>query len=446
MTPAVDSVNPWRATVERFPAPAAAAPRGTSPWQLLMADRAERRVIDGAGGAGDAGRRAIDGAGGAGAAARGGPGPVGGIGGAVGDTPWRARVERFESPTPPAPSIPTIEVVPTFGDTLVADAPPRTAGTDNAAKPAPDASAAPTQKEKEFRLFSEDGITVADVIDIINPLQHIPIVSSLYRHLTGDEINVAPRVIGDTLLFGPIGAAFSVFNVALSAITGKDVGEHVIAFLEKNADPEPTLIVDAGREPIPPRWMKDTGVIRAADKSTPADPGAAGVVAPTKTTADAATPATIPPALAALLPEGATPVGARQVAFAEAAIRPVAFAPTSAVAADALEPTPPMAKPAPVAAASPGAATTGAGAYARLLEQRQQQDAWSVTKAYRRPDPMAGIVAKRTPAYVAGQLAPGATAQDGGWFSDAMLSALAKYQENAKLRSDPPPAGVDVVH
>lgn len=416
MTPAVDSVNPWRATVERFPAPPAAALHGTSPWQRLMADHAERRVIDGAGGAGAAARG-------------GGPGPVGGIGGAVGDTPWRARVERFDPP-PATPSIPTIEVVPTYGDTLVAEAAPQTAGTDNAAKPAPDAPAAPTQKEKEFRLFSEDGITVADVIDIINPLQHIPIVSSLYRHLTGDEINVAPRVIGDTLLFGPIGAAFSVVNVALSAITGKDVGEHVIAFLEKNANQEPTLIVDADRESISSRWLKDTGAVRVADTSAPATPAT-----------EAAAPATIPPALAALLPEGATPVGARQVAFAETALRPAAFAPTPAAVSAAPEPEPAAAKPALVAAPSSGAA-----AYARLLEQRQQQDAWSATKAYRRPDPMAGIVAKRTPAYVAGQLAPGATAPDGGWFSDTMLSALAKYQENAKLRSDPPPASVDIVH
>jgi hypothetical protein len=234
--------------------------------------------------------------------------------------------------------------------------------------------------------------------------------------------------MGDTLMFGPIGAAFSVLNVALSALTGKDVGEHVIAFLEKNADPEPTLIVDSGRGPTPPRWMKDTGTVRVADANTPAT-----------TTAEAAAPATIPPALAALLPEGATPVGARQVNFMQSALRPAGFAPAPVAVSD-----PPVLKPEPVAV-SP-APSSGAAAYARLLEQRQQQNAWSATKAYHRPDPTAGLVAKRTPAAVAGQLAPGATAQDGGWFSDAMLSALAKYQENAKLRADPAPANVDMVH
>jgi hypothetical protein len=416
MTPAADSVNPWRATVERFQAPPAAPPSGPSPWQRLMADAAARVAPRGA--------PSLDGARGA----RDGPAPVGGIPGAAGATPWRARVERFEPP--PAPEVPTFEVVPTHGDTLVADAAPNAAGTD--ATPAPAAAEPTPPKEKEFRLFSEDGISLADVIDIINPLQHIPIVSSLYRHLTGDEINVAPRVMGDTLFFGPIGAAFSVLNVALSALTGKDVGEHVIAFLEKNADPEPTLIVDVDREPIARPWLKDTAAVRVADA------GAAATKA-----ADATAPATMPPALAQLLPDGATPVGARQVSFVQSALRPAAFAPAPAAATD-----PPVPTPVPVAAspAPPPTPSSGAAAYARLLEQRQQQDAWSATKAYRRPDPTAGLVAKRTPAAVAAQLAPGATAQDGGWFSDAMLSALAKYQENAKLGTAPAPANVDMVH
>ena len=53
------------------------------------------------------------------------------------------------------------------------------------------------------------------------------------------------------------------------------------------------------------------------------------------------------------------------------------------------------------------------------------------------PDPMAALAAKRTPGAMAGTLAapPGAIAEDGGWFADAMLTALAKYDEARRLRA-----------
>ncbi|MDA0239649.1 MAG: hypothetical protein O3A84_06430, partial [Proteobacteria bacterium] len=79
----------------------------------------------------------------------------------------------------------------------------------------------------EFRLFGKDGLTFSDVLDIINPLQHLPIVSTLYRAITGDQIDPAARVAGGTLYGGPIGAAVSVLNVVVEHGTGKDIGDHV---------------------------------------------------------------------------------------------------------------------------------------------------------------------------------------------------------------------------
>ncbi|MEP4884867.1 MAG: hypothetical protein ABJ215_00715, partial [Alphaproteobacteria bacterium] len=34
------------------------------------------------------------------------------------------------------------------------------------------------------------------LLDIVNPLQHIPLVSSLYREITGDEISPSARIVG----------------------------------------------------------------------------------------------------------------------------------------------------------------------------------------------------------------------------------------------------------
>ncbi|ADZ72270.1 hypothetical protein [Polymorphum gilvum] len=51
----------------------------------------------------------------------------------------------------------------------------------------------------------------ADLVDLVNPLQHIPIVSDIYRAVTGDRIADGPRYAGNALygmaLGGPIGMA-----------------------------------------------------------------------------------------------------------------------------------------------------------------------------------------------------------------------------------------------
>ena len=82
----------------------------------------------------------------------------------------------------------------------------------------------------------------ADFLDIINPLQHIPVISNLYREFTGDEIGPAARVLGGGLFGGAIGLAASMVNMVLEEQTGKDMGEHVMALFQDdpagNAQPQ----------------------------------------------------------------------------------------------------------------------------------------------------------------------------------------------------------------
>lgn len=75
------------------------------------------------------------------------------------------------------------------------------------------------------------GLSFGDVLDTLNPLQHIPVVSSIYRELTGDTISPGARVAGGALYGGPIGLVASVFDAAVEAVSGSDLGEHVIATL-----------------------------------------------------------------------------------------------------------------------------------------------------------------------------------------------------------------------
>lgn len=72
------------------------------------------------------------------------------------------------------------------------------------------------------------------IIDVINPLQHIPVISTIYRHLTGDEISPAARIAGDTLYGGPIGTAVALADVATQETTGRDIGGNVMAMMTRS--------------------------------------------------------------------------------------------------------------------------------------------------------------------------------------------------------------------
>jgi len=83
-----------------------------------------------------------------------------------------------------------------------------------------------------------EGWSFFDLLDIINPLQHIPIVSSIYRNITGDEIKPAARAIGGLLFGGPLGLASGVINGAVADATGHDLPETLFA---SATDHKPTV-------------------------------------------------------------------------------------------------------------------------------------------------------------------------------------------------------------
>ena len=89
-----------------------------------------------------------------------------------------------------------------------------------------------TTPPAQSHLWAGKSFSFHDVLDAINPLQHLPIIATIYRHLTGDTIGNAARVAGDTIYGGPIGLAMSLFDAHEVNKTGKDVGEHVVAMLE----------------------------------------------------------------------------------------------------------------------------------------------------------------------------------------------------------------------
>lgn len=63
----------------------------------------------------------------------------------------------------------------------------------------------PGQAAPSRETIPQGGFGFGDLIDIINPLQHIPIIGHIYRALTGDALNAGGRILGGLLYGGPMG-------------------------------------------------------------------------------------------------------------------------------------------------------------------------------------------------------------------------------------------------
>ena len=80
-------------------------------------------------------------------------------------------------------------------------------------------------------VWGADGFTFGDLVDIVNPLQHIPVVSWAYRALTGDQIAPAAKMAGGALFGGAAGFALSAADTVLEGVTGRDAGTTAVAML-----------------------------------------------------------------------------------------------------------------------------------------------------------------------------------------------------------------------
>ena len=75
------------------------------------------------------------------------------------------------------------------------------------------------------------------VLDVINPLQHLPVVGSIYRAITGEHIGPVEKIAGDTLYGGLWGAVSSIADVAFESITGKSFEDTAMAWIKGDNTP-----------------------------------------------------------------------------------------------------------------------------------------------------------------------------------------------------------------
>lgn len=85
-----------------------------------------------------------------------------------------------------------------------------------------------SKKESAFGFF--------DLLDMINPLQHIPLLGTLYRHITGDEIHPVSRIVGGGIFGGPLGAASGLIGAVVEDGTGKEPAELALSLFSEGRE------------------------------------------------------------------------------------------------------------------------------------------------------------------------------------------------------------------
>ena len=124
--------------------------------------------------------------------------------------------------------------------------PKEVGGTASAAAKTSTPEAKPAAQDSD----SDWHVSFGDLLDVVNPLQHLPIVGTLYRAVTHDQIKTPEKIVGDTLYGGLWGLAGSVADTAFEKITGHNFGDTVLALVTgPHGDDSPTAVAKADAKP-----------------------------------------------------------------------------------------------------------------------------------------------------------------------------------------------------
>lgn len=77
----------------------------------------------------------------------------------------------------------------------------------------------------------EGEVSFDDLLDLVNPLHHLPVIGTLYRRLTGDTLDGPARILGGLLYGGPVGFAAAAANAIAEEAGGQSAGDAVFTAL-----------------------------------------------------------------------------------------------------------------------------------------------------------------------------------------------------------------------
>lgn len=90
----------------------------------------------------------------------------------------------------------------------------------------------------------------SDLLDMVNPLHHVPVLGHAYRELTGDEIKPIGRIIGGAAFSGPLGAASALMDTVVIQETGKDITSNAFDLAFNDATPSQTNTPETTPQPV----------------------------------------------------------------------------------------------------------------------------------------------------------------------------------------------------
>jgi hypothetical protein len=148
-----------------------------------------------------------------------------------------------------------------------------------------------TQFDRSAADVGTSDFSFGDLLDMLNPLEHIPLISSAYRAITGDNIHPVARVAGD-ILYGGLaggvsalaGGAGAIADEVIRAKTGEPAMAYAANSLFGSGDAVQTEVADAAATALPPP-------VAAASAPAPVTP----TVAPTAVIAAAPAAPSITP-------------------------------------------------------------------------------------------------------------------------------------------------------
>ena len=93
------------------------------------------------------------------------------------------------------------------------------------------ADAAPAQAKPQEGFFHH-------LWNVVNPLQHVPVIGTIYRAITGEHLDPVEKIAGDTLYGGLWGAVSSIADVAFEGLTGKSFEDTALALFKSDSSPK----------------------------------------------------------------------------------------------------------------------------------------------------------------------------------------------------------------
>lgn len=155
----------------------------------------------------------------------------------------------------------------------------------------------PLQAEQRDRLRAEGAmgpeereLSFDQVLDVINPLHHIPVVGTLYRALTGDQLDGSASIMGSMIYGGPVGLVAGLVDAVVEQASGRDIGGLALAMIggEELAGPAAAVQTAAAAASDVGSEIATAGAVAVAAAASPGSGSRAAQPSPGPAEADPA--------------------------------------------------------------------------------------------------------------------------------------------------------------